>query len=96
MFKGVYKQMLIIDGILIGALTGATISGVGGMIIKINSSAPTDIPAGIMYGTTGGAIGGLIGDIVTGNSIVGILTGATVGAGIGLSLLIAKELSTIG
>lgn len=89
-------MIIIVDGILIGALTGATISGVGGMIIKINSTGPTDVPAGIIYGTTGGAIGGLIGDIVSGNSIVGIVTGATVGAGCGLALLIAKELSTLG
>ena len=87
----------IVDGIVTGVVTGTLISGVGGLIITLNSSGgKTDATAGMIYGITGGLIGGVVGDIVTGNSTVGIITGATFGTGCGLSLLILKELSTIG
>jgi hypothetical protein len=86
----------IIDGVIVGAMTGAFISGIGGTVIKLNSTAPTDVGAGLLYGTTGGAIGGVIGDVLTANSHAGIVVGATIGTVCGLSVLILKELSTIG
>ena len=87
----------IVDGIVTGIVTGALISGTGGLIISLNSSGgKTDVNSGLIYGITGGVIGGVVGDIVTGNSMVGIIAGATIGTGCGLSLLILKELSTIG
>ena len=79
------------------SLVGVIISSVSGLLIAANSSGgKTDIVACVIYGTTGGAIGGLVGDIVTGNSMAGIITGATIGTGVGVSMLILKELSTIG
>lgn len=87
----------IVDGIVIGVVTGALISGTGGLIIALNSSGgKTDVNDGLIHGIAGGVIGGVLGDIVTGNSTVGIITGATIGTGCGLTLLILKELSTIG
>ncbi len=89
--------MLVFDGIVIGALTGAIVCGAGGIVIALNSTGgKADIPNAILYGAAGGAIGGVLGDIVTLNSMGGIITGATIGAGFGFSLLILQELSTIG
>lgn len=88
--------MIIIDGIKIGAITGAIVSGAGGFAIKANSTAPTDVQGLMIYGTIGGVIGGVIGDIVTLNSPIGIVVGATIGSVSGAGVLILKEVAKIG
>jgi hypothetical protein len=87
--------MIIIDGVVTGAITGAILSGIGGTVLKLNSTAPTDIKAGLLYGTTGGVIGGALGDVLTANSKAGIIVGATIGTVGGLTVLILKELSNV-